>query len=276
VATVLVVAEGPVLVTGAAGLLGGWLLRTAPEPDSVVALTHRRPVEGFATVRADLRDAVRVSVAFEKAAPRLVVHAAYATDHESIVDATRNVVAAANSVDARVVFVSSDAVFAGDGHERDESSRPDAMWDYGRWKAAAEEIVRDDGVRGVVVRLPLLVSSDPDDHVVRQIRGAHAAGRPSRWYVDEMRRPVRASEVAAAIWRIVGLNDDERSGCWHLAGAERLSRYDIAARMIGRLGLPAASIEPASQPPDSTRPRDIAFSDARARTAIDWRPSPIG
>lgn len=264
------------LVTGAAGLLGGWLLRTAPVPDAVVALTHRQAVDGAVSVRADLRDAHAVAAAVEEVAPRLVVHAAYARDHASIVDATRNLVDAADRVDAPVVFVSSDAVFAGDSRVRHEKSLPDASWDYGRWKSEAEAIVRRAGGHSAVIRLPLLVSLDPDDHVVRQIRDAHQAGRKSAWFVDEMRQPVWASDAAAAIWQILSLADCERIGSWHLAGAERLSRFDIAARMVALLGFAASSIQPEARPPESGRPRDIALSDARARSGIGWHPRPIG
>lgn len=266
--------QGPVLVTGAAGLLGHWLLRSAPH-DEVMALTHRRPVTGVASVTADLRDRTRTAAAVAEVNPTLVVHAAYAKDRESIVDATRHVVEAAEASGADVVFISSDAVFLGDGVARDEQMEPDATWDYGRWKATAERAVLDGSARGAVVRLPLLVSIDPDDHMVRQLRAAAVEGRPTPWFADELRRPALASEVAAAIWRLAALPAGERRGCWHLAGAERLSRLELARRLVDRLQLPDSIVESARQPKDADRPRDIAFTDARARELVAWSPSPI-
>jgi dTDP-4-dehydrorhamnose reductase len=263
------------LLTGAAGLLGHWLLQSAPQRGDVVAMTHRRPVAVAASVTADLREPTGVAAAVAKVNPTLVVHAAYANDRESIVDATRNVVDAANAVGAHVLFISTDAVFLGDGLARDEQSVPDATWDYGRWKATAESIVLDGSDESAIVRLPLLVSIDPDDHVVREIRSAAANGMRTRWFTDEMRRPTFASDVAAAIWRIASLPAGERRGCWHLAGAERLSRLEIARRMVDRLHLPGAIIEPAARPDDCDRSRDIAFTDARARASVGWSPSPV-
>src|SRR4051812_47712023 len=111
---------GSVLLTGASGLLGHWLLRSAPRSGDVVALTHRRSVGAAATVAADLREAMAVTAAVAAVDPTLVVHAAYARDRASIVDATRHVVDAANAVGAQVLFVSTDAVFLGDGYPRDE------------------------------------------------------------------------------------------------------------------------------------------------------------
>jgi hypothetical protein len=45
--------------------------------------------------------------------------------------------------------------------------------------------------------------------------------------------------------------------------------------MVARLRLSDAILEPATQPADSGRPRDIDFTDARARATIGWRPSRI-
>ena len=264
-----------VLLTGASGLLGHWLLHRAPPGLDVVALMHRRALPGVPSVSADLRDPAMVAAAVASVDPALVMHAAYAPDQASIVDATRHVVSAAAATGAVVLYASSDAVFGGDGVARDEASVPDAGWDYGRWKAAAERVVLDGSQRAAVVRLPLLVSIDPDDHALGRIRASADGGPPTRWFTDEFRRPALASEVAAAIWRIAGLPADARAGCWHLAGAERLSRFELACLMVARLQLPEAVIEPATRPPGTDRPRDIAFTDARARAAIAWNPSPI-
>ena len=267
--------QGRVLLTGAAGLLGTWLLKSAAPSTEIVALTHRRAVEDVHAVRADLRSATDAAAALSLLAPSLVIHAAYENDRASIVDATRNLVDGATAVGADVVYISTDAVFRGDGEPRDERSVPDPGWDYGRWKAAAERIVLDADAAAAVIRLPLLVSIDPDDHVVRRIREAAADGTSTRWFTDERRRPAWASEIAAAIWRIVALPVPDRRGCWHLAGPERLSRFEIAQRVIERLQLSRSVIEPARQPRDTDRPRDLAFTDERARAVIGWSPSPI-
>lgn len=263
------------LVTGAAGLLGHWLLESTPCVETVVALTYRRPVEGTASFRIDLLDAAGVGSVMSEVSPRLVIHAAYAKSRESIVDATRNLVDAASAAGAHVMLISSDAVFAGDGSARDEQAQPDAAWDYGRWKAEAEQVVLSRCEHGAVVRLSLLVSIDPEDHVVEQIRAGVAARQPTRWFTDEMRQPLRAADAAVGIWRIVGLGTAERSGVWHLVGPERLSRYEIARRTVRHLHLPESSIEPAFQPASTDRPRDIALRDARARATIGWAPAAI-
>lgn len=272
---------GPVLLTGASGLLGGWLHRTRPLSASasasgaLVALSHRREVAAVATATADLRDRAQTLAAVASLAPALIVHTAYAIDEASIVDATANVVAAAGAVGADVLLTSTDAVFSGDGVARDESDVPDPVLDYGRWKAAAEAAVLGASATSTVVRLPLLVSIEPDDHVVRQIRASLAAGEPSRWFDDEIRRPAMAEDIARALWRLIELPAGERAGCWHLAGPERLSRFEVAQRVVARLGGPPGAVAGEPTPMDLVRPRDLELRDQRARAAIGWDPAPV-
>ena len=265
-----------VLVTGASGLLGTWLVRTAHPDIEITAVVHRTPVEGLATAHLDLRRAAAVRDVIARVHPAVVVHAAYDKDRASIVAATEHLVDAAALVDARLVHVSSDTVFGGDGTCRDETSPTDPTSDYGRWKAEAESAVLD--ADGAVVRTSLLVSCDPDDHGLRRIRAGAAGcegGQPSGWYRDEYRQPAWASEVAAAIWRLVTLEPEARRGVWHLPGPERLSRYELARRQLGHAGLPASSITPVDRPVSSDRPADIVLGDDRARGEIGWAPAPI-
>jgi dTDP-4-dehydrorhamnose reductase len=268
--------RGPtVLLTGASGLLGTWLLRTVPAHIDLVGLVHRHPVAGIRSVAADLRDAEATRAAIDDVRPGLVVHAAYRTDEASIVDATRHVVAATRSADADLVVVSSDAVFAGDGRPRAERDAPDPVHDYGRWKARAEASAATLAGRSTIVRLPLLVSLDPVDHAVARIQQGAATAVPTVWFDDEVRQPAMAADVAAAIWRIIGLDRHGRTGVWHLPGPESLSRFVIARRVVDALGLAADVIASEPTPAGLRRPRRLQLAGARAVRAIRWAPSPV-
>ncbi len=271
----LTVATPTVLITGATGLFGTWLRRTAPSSIDVVGLTHRTPLDDVPHVVGDLRDADATTAAVARARPSLVVHAAYAKDAASIVGATEHVVAAAAQVGADVLFVSTDAVFGGDGRRRAEHEEPDPVSDYGRWKARAERIVADRSDGATIIRLPLIVSLDPADHVVARIRADADHGDAHTWFTDEYRQPASAADLSAAIWRIAALDRDARAGPWHLPGPESLSRYEIAQRVAGALGLDDRSIRPGTSPHTPDRPRHLDLDDARARAAIGWSPAPV-
>lgn len=262
-----------VLLTGASGLLGTWLRRTAPADVEVVPLAHRTPLSG--AVVADLRDRAATGAALRSVRPDLVLHAAYALDEASIATATAGLAWAADEVGAAVVLISSDAVFSGDGRPRAEDDVPDPIADYGRWKVAAERSVLAGAEGSAVVRLPLIVSLDPLDHVAARIREGAERGAPTPWFTDEVRQPARADELAAALWRIVALDGEGRAGTWHLPGPERLSRFQIAVRYVQALDLPAHAVEGGPTPDGLARPRDLHLAADRARAAIGWAPTPV-
>lgn len=224
---------------------------------------------------ADLRNASAVAAAFADVKPSSVIHAAMANDAESIVDATSNVTNAAALGGADVIYISTDAVFSGDGRPRDETSRPDPIWDYGRWKALAEDKVLRGPAGSAVVRFPLVVSLEPEDGAVTRIRDGVLRGQPTAWFRDEFRQPAMAGDIAEAVWRIVWLAPEARKGTWHLPGPESLSRYEIALRVTDALDVDPSFIVSVPAPSDGTRPRRIDMRDNRARIAIRWEPSPI-
>lgn len=133
-----------------------------------------------------------------------------------------------------------------------------------------------DGSQGsAVVRLPLVVSLDPDDSAIAKIRRGAVEQAATSWFHDETRQPAMAADVAPAIWKIAQLERGHRSGVWHLPGPERLSRYEIARRVVAALGLDPNSIISSTSPNNDTRPRHINMLGDRARSQVSWRPAPV-
>lgn len=262
-----------VLVTGAAGLVGTWMLRTAPPWADITAATRASVLDWPRVLFGDLRSCTDAEEVVLAARPDVVIHAAYVRDRASITDATMNVLAAADGLGARFVLLSTDAVFDGDGQPRSENDVPDPVWDYGRWKVQAEDGVATRS-NGSIVRLPLLVSLEPSDPGTRSIREAFAAGETVGWFKGERRQPALAPEVAAAIWRIVEQPTNKGAGIWHLAGAEHITRRELGARIAQALDIPDPGIE-IDAPPSPERPHDLYLTDQRARDQINWHPSPV-
>ncbi|KXK60079.1 epimerase [Micromonospora rosaria] len=146
------VAEGRTVVTGASGMLGGFVLRRLRDEGLPVHGVDLRPVAepGVTASVADVRDRAAMTAAFAGAGA--VVHCAAALPsyapqeiHSVIVDGTRTVLTAARDAGVpRVVHVSTTAVYGLPTLVPTPEEHPREPVDtYGRAKAAAEEVAEE-------------------------------------------------------------------------------------------------------------------------------------
>jgi dTDP-4-dehydrorhamnose reductase len=217
-----------VWVTGASGLIGHELVRLAPE----FARSWR--VRGQTRATIDLLDFAAVRRRFEEESPRLVIHCAALTHtpscekdpelaHRLNVEVTALLAELAR--DIPFVFFSSDLVFDGRAGNYDETASVNPLNVYGRTKAAAEKIVLANP-KHTVVRTSLNGGASPtgDRGFNELLRRAFESGQTVTLFTDEFRCPIPAVETARAVWELAARN---RPGLYHVAGAERLSRWQI-------------------------------------------------
>lgn len=266
------------LLTGAAGLLGRAIVASTP-PGVELHATWRsaRPPAGVAATRVDLADAGAVRDLVRDVRPDVVVHAAYAGNERDIVAATGAVAAAAVEAGAAIVHVSTDAVFGGEDGPYQEDDPPDPCHAYGRWKAAAEAIVRDLLPDAAIVRTSLLCATTPLDPRSAWVADALRDGVPVTLYVDELRQPIAVDDLAAMLWDVVRLDRRERAGPWHLVGPEALSRYALGLLVARYAGVDPLGITAAASPRDAAepRPRDVRLVSWRADAVLQTRPRPV-
>ncbi len=226
-----------ILLTGASGRLGAYLLRDLRGRGlDVTAWGGRSAV--------DLCDPDATATAFRTTNPDLVVHTAAMSSVEDCErdpafarraneDATRHLAELAAAARARFVFTSTDLVFDGDrgGYRETDPATPRST--YGTTKLAAERAALA-APGAAVVRLSLLYGPGLAgrrsffDHLVSEIKG----GRPVRLFADEWRTPL-AYPAAAAGLIAVALSDF--TGLLHLGGPERMSRLEMGLRLAAVL-----------------------------------------
>ncbi|WP_255686476.1 NAD-dependent epimerase/dehydratase family protein [Micromonospora okii] len=150
----------PVVVTGASGMLGGFVVRRlAAEGVPARGVDVRPPADpGIGVTVADVRDRAAMTGAFAGAGA--VVHCAAALPsyapaeiHSVIVDGTRSVLSAARDAGVpRVVHISTTAVYGLPELVPTPETHPRAPVDaYGRAKAAAEEVAEEFRAAGLCV-----------------------------------------------------------------------------------------------------------------------------
>ena len=236
-----------VWITGAGGLVGSYLVRTAER------WAPGLKVRGLTRQDIDLTDESAVRCLWRKDQPALVIHCA-AISRPAVceqdpglarnvnVDATALLASLAG--DRPLLFFSSDQVFDGRQGRYVETDAINPINYYGETKAAAEEIVLSNS-RHTVIRLALTAGTSltGDRSFVEDMR--RSAGREHRLtlFTDEFRSPVPAGVVARAIWELIA---QKPSGLYHLGGAERLTRMEIGEALAMRYPELASRLQPGS------------------------------
>lgn len=234
-----------VLVTGGSGGLGRYVRREF----------EKLRVEVIAPTRAEcgvtrLRDVGRV---ISEELPNVVVHLAAFTDTELCgvnpltavaVNAlgTSNVARWCAKVNANMIYMSTDAVFA--GHKEpgpyDEESVPDPIGTYGWSKFAGEQAVAVLGFGGLIVRANFFSrhcngKTSFAAYVVEEAKVRHSFG----CYDTVQSTPVHASTIAK---RIVTAAIESEHGVLHVGTLDAVNRVEQATMICAAYGLPTKGI----------------------------------
>lgn len=229
------------LVIGGSGLLGRRVTRQALLAGHRTVATYHAsvpPVDGADWRRLDIRRRDDVTALARRVRPDAIVNAAYLqSDWETTADGAAHVALGAVAAGARLVHVSSDALFSGSEPSYDETRPPDPITPYGAAKAAAETAVKAIIPAALIVRTSLIIG-DGDSRPERLVH-ALASGAAGVLFADEIRCPVHAGDLAAAL---LELAVSTQTGIRHLAGTDALSRLELGRLIAARDGLDPAAL----------------------------------
>lgn len=267
------------LVTGASGQLGSYLLRESRlRTIDVIAWSGRRQGDLFnrALRPVDLTDAAAVAAAFHEARPDVIVHTAALT---AVSDCLRDPQRAetinlqgsallaelAHAAKVPLIHVSTDMVFDGENAPYREEAQTSPLSVYGRTKAESERAVLG-YPRNMVVRLPLLFGPSLIGRPTffDQLVLALAQGQRVTLFHDEWRTPLSLLTAARGL---LALTEANPTGLLHLGGPERLSRLEMGQRLAAFLGCNPAPITAVSRysAAGEPRPRDLSLD------SLKWR-----
>lgn len=215
------------LVTGADGMVGSYV--------DFGIKTNRQSLD--VTNREQALDVVR------KYQPKAILHLAAATDMERCekdpdygdinVSGTRIMALAAKEVGAKLVCISTNAVFDGkkDGPYL-EDGQPNPQNVYGKSKYEGELVVRDLLEDYLIIRTSWVFGGGPErdkkfvGKIIRQLQNPET--KEIKAIGDRRGTPTFAKDLVSAVKEF--LNQDKR-GVAHVANAGPCSRYDMVIEM---------------------------------------------
>ena len=293
-------------ITGAGGLIGNYLVQTAPRyapewqiigiirdgnlpslpgvgKDSAPASLTSPSIVRYRLL--DLAELHAVSTGFKEDRPQLIIHCAALSRSPACqenpssarkLNVEVTACLAELAADIPLIFFSSDLVFDGRQGNYDESAQSNPLSVYAETKVIAEQIVLANP-RHTVVRISLNggTSLTGDRGFNEEMRRAWHAGRMLNLFTDEYRCPMAAVVTARAIWELAARN---KPGLYHLAGSERLSRWEIGQLIAARWPQLNPRVEPSSRndyvgPP---RPGDTSLNCAKLQKQLSFRLPGLG
>ncbi|PDW01984.1 SDR family oxidoreductase [Candidatus Viridilinea mediisalina] len=263
------------LITGGTGYLGSVLVRQSAALGDTVAATYYSnmppPQPGVIWLPLDVRDDLAVFQALDELRPDLVIHTAFqqtGPDLMSITaDGAGHVATAAARCNARLIHMSSDVIFDGEAERAyHEADPPAPISAYGAAKARAEALVSSAHPQAVLVRTSLIYGFDPIDRISRFTLDVARGQIQAQLFSDEYRCPIYVEDLASALLELCDL---PYQGILNIAGAERVSRYELGTLIARAWGLDPTSIPAGLSASQATpRPRNCTLNISRAQALL--------
>jgi dTDP-4-dehydrorhamnose reductase len=220
-----------VLVLGARGMLGSDVMRAAADAG--------HEVRGFGHTDLDITDPEALKSRFELDRPDAVVNCAAWTDVDGAEDdpegaqlvngtGAGNAAAAAAAIGAKIIYVSSDYVFAGDRDEYLETDQTGPISVYGASKLAGEVASATANRRSMIVRSSWLFGINGPNFVDTMIRLGETQGQVLVVH-DQVGSPTYTWHLAYGLVRLL---DSEEYGVHHMAAAGSCSWYEFAKEIF--------------------------------------------
>lgn len=282
------------MITGSNGLLGQHLIKRLIETTEHTIVATGRGVCRLPFEISDLYDYFTLDITDGVAAndfilshqPDVIIHGAAMTQPDPCelnkiecwnvnVTATGFLTDAANKINARFIYISTDFVFDGVSGPYKETDEPGPVNYYGSSKLAAEKVVMESKLHWSIVRTVLVYGNilvGNRSNIITWVKDNLSQGKPIKVVSDQWRTPTYVEDLAKGILLVLEKNAE---GIYHISGEEGMSPYDMAVATADYLHLDKSlmtevNADSFTQP--ATRPIKTGFIINKAKKELGYQP----
>jgi dTDP-4-dehydrorhamnose reductase len=283
-----------ILLTGSNGLLGQHLIKMLTEKNThdIIATGRgetRLPFETSAQYNyfsLDITDGIAVNDFLWQHKPEVIIHAAAMTQPDPCelnpvecwnvnVTATRFLVSAAENINAKFIYISTDFVFDGISGPYKETDIPNPVNYYGSSKLAAEKTVMESALDWAIVRTVLVYGNilvGNRSNIISWVNENLENNKPIKVVSDQWRTPTYVEDLAKGVLLVIEKN---AKGIYHISGGEGMSPYDMACAVADYLHLDKSlmtevNADTFTQP--AQRPLKTGFVIDKAKKELGYQP----
>ena len=269
-------------VTGASGFLG---------TNAGLFLRERAPAVGFSrranastpfstSIELDLRESTQLSAQIRAISPSVIFHGAAIAGHETAANdpkqaydvnvlATEVLARTASDIGARMIYISTDALFSGKHGDYKETDPVEPFSIYGETKLEGEERVRSTLADHLIVRTNFFGWSETGtksilEFFVNAMRYQHNVSG----YPDFIVTSIYVQHLLSAIYK---LNAIGASGTVNVASSNALSKFDFGLTVGEVFGLQSSCIEQVATSSATyavSRSRDLSLNTHKAASLL--------
>lgn len=233
-----------VLVTGVGGQLGHDVVRELEQ--------RGHEVTGVGREEMDITDAEKVRKIIRDCVPDAVIHCSAYTAVDRAedeadqcrkvnVEGTKNIAEICAELDCKMIYISTDFVFSGEGErpwETDDAAGPISV--YGRTKYEGEDEVKSRLDKFFIVRISWVFGKNGNNFVKTMLRIGKENGAV-KVVDDQIGSPTYTRDMAVLLADMV---QTEKYGVYHASNEGFCSWYDFAKEIFRLAGMDDVSVTP--------------------------------